>query len=156
VSTLLLEVARCRSVVVDVVGAAVLPAAPQDARPGAAEDADRVGVVAAAVAGASVDVAGPGVPVAGAVGERGEVVAQAFVACPAEDGGAAFAGLDGDGSHAGVGRERVGGAVAVAVVADLGEQAGGADDALGVAEQAEEDRAVAMGADGAGDLAGLG
>ena len=62
-------------------------------------------------------------------------VAQAFVAGPAEGGVAAFAGLDGDGGLAGVGGEAVGGGVAGAVVADLGEQAGGADDALGVAEQ---------------------
>ena len=66
-----------------------------------------MGVVGAAVARAVVDVVGPGVPVAGAVGEDGEVVAQAFVAGPAEADGAVFAGLFGDGGLAGVGGERV-------------------------------------------------
>ena len=52
------------AVVVGVVGGVVVPGAPEDAQPGAAEDADGVGVVAAALAGAVVDVGGPGVPVA--------------------------------------------------------------------------------------------
>src|SRR4051794_41806883 len=51
-----------------VVGDVVLPAAPEDAGPGAAEDADGVGVVGAAVERAVVDVARPGVPVAGGGG----------------------------------------------------------------------------------------
>ena len=58
------------------------------------------------------------------------------------------------GGLAGVGGERVVGGVAGAVVADLGEQAGGGHDALAVAEEGEEDRAVGVGSDGAGDLAG--
>ncbi len=111
-------------------------------------------VVAAAVAGALVDVVRPGMPVAGAVGEHAEVLSQAFVAGPAEGGCAAFARLDGDGCHAGVGGEAVAGGVAGAVVADLGEQAGGADRARGVFEEREESRSVGVCADGAGDLAG--
>lgn len=42
-----------------VVGGVVLPAVPDDVEPGAGEDADGVGVSAAAVAGSSVDVSGP-------------------------------------------------------------------------------------------------
>ena len=113
-----------------------------------------MGVIAAAGAGALVDVVCPGVPVSGAVGEDAHVVAQALVAGPAEGGVAALAGLDRDGGLAGVGGERVVGRVAGAVVADLGEQPGGGHDALGVAEEGEEDRAVGVGSGGAGDLAG--
>src|SRR5688500_14576494 len=57
-----------------VVGDAVGPGAPEDARPGAGQDAEGVGVVAAACAGAPVDVGGP---VVGHAGERG---AQALAA----------------------------------------------------------------------------
>ena len=105
-----------------VVGDAVLPAAPEDAAPGASEGADRAGVVVAAGDRAGVVVGRPGVPVAGGVGERAERVAQAFVACPAEAGDLAFAGLDRDRGLAGVAGERVAGGVAGAAVADLGEQ----------------------------------
>ena len=55
-----------------VVGGAVLPAAPDDAAPGAAEGAERAGVVVAAGAGGGVEVLRPGVPVAGAVGQGAE------------------------------------------------------------------------------------
>jgi len=102
---------------------------------------------------ALVDVSRPGVPVSGAVGEDAHVFAQALVAGPAEGGVAAFAGLDRDWGLAGVGGERVVGGVAGAVVADLGEQPGGGYDALGVAEEREEDRPVGVRFGGAGDLA---
>src|SRR5215218_3887062 len=154
VSTLEFEESGEVAVAGGVVGGVVLPAAPEHACPGAAEDAGGVGVVAAAGGGAVVGVVGPGVPVAGAVGEYAEVVAQAFVAGPAEGGVAVFARFLGDRGLAGVGGEAVGCGIAGAVVADLGEQAGGGEDALGVAEEAEEDRSVGVGADGAGDLAG--
>ena len=137
-----------------VVGGAVLPDAPDDAEPGAAEDPDCVGVVVSAGAGALVDVIGPGVVVAAAVGEDADGCAQVFVAGPAEAGDFLFAGLDGDGRLAGDRLERDAGGVAFAAVTDLGEQLGGGDDALGVAEEREEDAAVVVGADGAGDLAG--
>ena len=68
------------------------------------------------------------------------VVSQALVAGPAEGNDAVLAGLDRDGGLAGVGGERVVGRVAGAVVADLGEQAGGGHDALAVAEEGKEDR----------------
>ena len=85
-----------------------------------------------------VEVLRPGVPVAGAVGERAERDAQALVAAPAEAGGLAFAGLDRDRGLAGVAGERVAGGVAGAAVADLGEQLRGGDH--GAFEQREEDR----------------
>ena len=71
-------------VLVGVVGGLVLPESPDDAAPGAAEDADRVGVGATAAAGALVDVGGPGIVVSAAVGERAYRVAQAVITCPAE------------------------------------------------------------------------
>lgn len=84
-----------------------MPAAPEDEGPGAAEGAAGVGVVLSAGGGVSVAPAGPGVPVAGGVGEHGEVCAQAFVAGAAEAGGPAFAGFDRDWGLAGVGGERL-------------------------------------------------
>ena len=64
----------------------------------------------------------------------------------------AFARLDRDRGVAGVGGERVAGGVARAAVADLGEQLGGGDHAVGVPEQREEDGAVGVLADGGRDL----
>src|SRR3990172_8591618 len=61
VSTLGREEAVEVAVAGGVVGGAVLPYAPDDAQPGATEDADRVRVVVAAGEGALVDVFGPGV-----------------------------------------------------------------------------------------------
>ena len=86
-----------------VIGRAVLPAAPDHAAPGAAEGADRAGVVVAALDRAGVVVAGPWVPAAGGVGEHAERVAQALVAAEAERGDFAFARFDRDRAHAGVG-----------------------------------------------------
>ena len=137
-----------------VVGGAVLPAAPDDAAPGATEGAQRAGVLVAAGAGGGVAVLRPGVPVAGAVGQGAERAAQPLVAAPAEAGCLALAGLDRDGGLAGVGGERVTGRVARPAVADLGQQLGGGHDAAGVAEQREEDLAVGVLAHGGGDLLG--
>jgi len=134
-----------------IVGLAVLPGAPDDAEPGAAEDAEGVRVVVSAGAGALVDVGGPGVVVAAAVGEDADGAAQVFVAGPAEAGDFLLAGLDGDGGLSGDRFERGACWVAISGVADLGEQLGGGDDALGVAEEREEDGAVVVGADGACD-----
>src|SRR3954453_9293249 len=150
VSTLGCEEAVAAAWLVGVVGGSVLPEAPDDAQPGAAEDADRVGVVVASGAGALVDVGGPGVVVAAAVGEDADGGAEVLVAGPAEAGDVLFAGLDGDGCLAGDRFERGACGVTGAVVADLGEQLGGGDDGLGVAEEGEEDLAVLVGADGAG------
>src|SRR5215210_1522611 len=153
VSTLAVEESVEVAVAGGVIGDAVLPAAPEDAGPGASEDAGGVWVVAAAGGRAVVGVVGPGMPVAGAVGEHADVVAQALVAGPAEAGVAALAGFLGDGGLAGVGGEAVSAWVAGAVVADLGQQTGRGDDALGIAEEAQEDRSVGVRVDGAGDLA---
>ena len=73
-----------------VVGGSVLPAVPDDVQPGAGEDAHGVGVVVSSVAGALVEVGGPGVGVAGVAGEVGDGVAQLFVAGPSEVDGAEF------------------------------------------------------------------
>ena len=135
-----------------VVGDAVLPTAPDDAAPGAAEGAGRARVIVAAGPGGRVVVLCPGVPLAGAIRQRAERCAQAFVAPPAEAGCLALAGLDRNRGLAGVRGERVAGWVTSATVADLGQQLGGADHAVGVLEQREEDLAVRVGAHGGGDL----
>ena len=107
----------------------VLPALPHDPTPGAAEGADRALVVVAAGDRAGVVVGSPGVPVAGAVGERAERVAQALVARPAKACDLALARLERDGGLAGVAGERVAGWVARATVADLGDHDRGGDHA---------------------------
>ena len=84
-----------------VVWDAVLPGAPEDAHPGAGEDADGVGVLAATGAGSAVDGGGPDTGVSGVVGEACDGEAQPFVAGPAEDDAAAFAGGVGDGADPG-------------------------------------------------------
>ena len=58
-----------------VVWGVCLPAAPDDVEPGAGEHADGVGVVVSAGAGAVVEIGGPGVGVAGVVGEVADRVA---------------------------------------------------------------------------------
>src|SRR5215211_4575090 len=134
VSTLDRDLALEGAVAGGVVGLSVVPHAPEDAGPGASDGAD--GALVAAGAGVAVEAPRPGVVVSGRVGESGEGVAEAFVAGVAEGG------------------ERFAGGVAVAAVADLGEQSGGGDDRLGVAEERAEDFAVAVGADGVGDVGG--
>lgn len=76
---ILVEDALEGAVAVGVVGDGLVPAAPDDVRPGAGEDAHGVGVVVAAGAGALVEVGGPGVGVAGVAGEVAQRVAQLFV-----------------------------------------------------------------------------
>ena len=113
----------------------VLPAAPEHANPGSSKGADRAGMVVAGGSGGGVVLLRPGLPMAGGVGEGARRGSQAVVAAAAKAGGLAFARLDGDRCHAGVGRQRFGARVAGAAVADLGEQRAGADDRFGVFEQ---------------------
>jgi hypothetical protein len=108
----------------------------------------------AAGAGGGVPVLRPGMPVAGAVRQRAERAAQPLVAAPPEAGCLALAGLDSDRGVAGVGGERVTRRVAVAAVADLGQQFGGGHDAAWVAEQRQEDLTVGVLAQRGGDLLG--
>ena len=135
------EALEC-AVVGGVVGDLVLPAVPDDVEPGSGEDADGVGVVVSACSGAVVEVGGPGVGVAGVGGEVGEGVAELFVAGPAEADRAEFPGLAGGGGGAGQAGQGFGGGQSGAAVADLGEQAGGADSSG--AGQAGEDAGVGV------------
>jgi hypothetical protein len=64
---------------------------------------------------------------AGVVGKAGDGLAQAVVASPAEDDAAAFAGGDRDWADASLGGQLVGGGEALAHVAQLGKDLGGAD-----------------------------
>jgi hypothetical protein len=130
------------AVAMGVVGGFVLPDAPDDAEPGAAEDAECVRVVFAADDRVGVDLLGPGVVPAAAVGEDADGAAELLVAGPAEAADFLLAGFDGGGALAGDRLERDAGGVALATVADLGEQLGGGDDRFGVAEERAEDRAV--------------
>jgi len=86
-----------------------------------------MGVVFAAGDRVVVDAGGPGAGVAGAVGEVADRIAQLFADRPAEGDGLVLAGLAGGWGGAGQADQRLGVGEAGAAVADLGEQAGGAD-----------------------------
>ncbi len=131
---------------------AVLPAAPDDAAPGAAEGPQRSAVVVAAVAGVGVAVGRPrfhwrllcaSVPSAL---RRRLLHAQRNFACLRLP-------IDRDGCSAAVGGDRVSVRVAPAAVADLGQQRGRADDRLASAEEAAEDLPVGVRVERLGDLA---
>jgi hypothetical protein len=117
-------------------------------------DAPLLGVVVASVAGALVEVGGPGVGVSAVAGEVAYGVTELFVAGPAERDGAEFAGLSGRGCGSGEADERFGGREAGSAVADLGEQSGGSDSAA--AGQAGEDVAVGVVIELPADLGGEG
>ncbi len=81
---------------------------------------------------------------------------QSAAACCSPSGkhaGLRFAALDRDRGLAGVCGERIADRVTRAVVADLGQELGGGDRAVGVCEQREEDLAVRVGAQSGGDFA---
>src|SRR3954453_21910695 len=82
----------------------------------------------------------PGGGVAGVVGEAGDGSPEAAIASPAEDDAAALPGLARDRSDAGLGGELVGGLEALADVAELGQDLGGADPAG--AREGGDDRAI--------------
>jgi hypothetical protein len=108
-----------------VVGDVVLPAVPDDVKPGAGPDADGVGVVVTAGSGAVVVVGGPWVGQSGVGGEVGDRVAELFVAGPTESDSPELAGLSGRGGGTGQAGQRLGCGESRAAVADLGEQSGG-------------------------------
>src|SRR5436853_2656818 len=111
----------------DVVGAAILPTAPQDAHPGAGQDADGMRMSTATPAGGGVDRRRPGRGVARVVGEGGERLAQALVARPAKGDLAVLAGFAGDGRDAPLGGLLLVGGEAGAILAELGQDLGGVD-----------------------------
>ena len=90
-----------------VVGRVAGPGAPQHARPSARDDADGVRMVAAARAGATVDVSGPGRGVARVVGPGADGLTEAVVARPSEGDAARLPALVGDGTDAGLGGQLV-------------------------------------------------
>ena len=106
----------------------VLPAAPDDAAPRAAEGAQRAGVVVAAGAGAVVEVGGPGAGPAGVSGEVAQGVAELLVGSPSERDGLDLARLPGRGGHPGQAGQGVAGGEAAAIDALLAEAATQAED----------------------------
>jgi hypothetical protein len=126
----------------DVVGLAILPAPPDDAQPGAGQDADGVGVITPARAGAGVDAGGPRRGVPGVIGERRDDLAEAIVARPAKDHRPVLAGRTSDGDGPGFGGQLFRGGEAGAVIAELGEELGRID--LATPRQALDQRADRM------------
>src|SRR5437588_13037384 len=90
------EVAFAAASACGVVGRVGVPAGPDDAEPGAGEDADGVWVAAAAGAGFAVDPVGPGGGVAGVVGVEGERLAGFGVGRVPEADGVVLAAAFGD------------------------------------------------------------
>src|SRR5215210_362115 len=134
---ILVEDALEGAVLVGLVGGVGLPALPDHVQPGAGEDADGVGVVVASGSGLLVEGCSPGVGEPGVAGEVADRVAELFVGRPAKADGADLAGLSGGGCDAGEAGQRFGGGEPGSAVADLGEQAGGADSA-GAGEAGED------------------
>jgi hypothetical protein len=108
-------------------------------------------VIAATLTRPEVDVFRPGVVVAAGVREDRQGVPQAFVAGPSEGRHLTLSRLLRHGAHPRVGGQRLGARVALASVADLGEELGGGERRAGVAEEREEDPSVGMGAYGVGN-----
>src|SRR5262249_54022215 len=128
------------------------PARPDHAAPGTRDDADCVGVQAASVAGSLVERARPGGGVSRCVRERRERDPQANVARVAERDGAVLTRLLCHWSDTAFGGEMLGGNEATAVVAELGEELGGAQ--APASEERRDDFAVGMGLDRMLDRAG--
>ena len=137
----------------DVVGSAVLPAAPQDAGPRAGEDADGVRMATAAGTGALINEGGPARSLPRIIGEGSEGAAQALVAGPAEDDGMVLTGGMSDGGQAALGGELFIAGEAGAIVTELGEDLGGID--VAAAGKALEQAAIGVlsqgGLDGGGE-----
>src|SRR5216684_3517615 len=111
----------------DVVGAAILPAAPQDTNPGAGQDADGMRMITATPTGGGVDRRRPGRGMARVVGESSERLAQALVARPAKGDLAVLAGFAGDGRDAPLGGQLLVGGEAGAILPELGQDLGRVD-----------------------------
>jgi hypothetical protein len=135
-----------------IIGDTVLPHSPDHSQPRSPEDADRVRVIQAAFSGSPVNILGPGMMVAGGVGEGGHGVPEAFVAGSAEGRRLALARFDGYRAHAGIGCQRLCAWVALSAVTDLGDKAGGSECRVGVAKQREEDLAMGVRTHGASNL----
>src|SRR5579875_715271 len=103
----LLGQGRCCAVQGRVVGRAVDPAGPDDAYPGAGQDADGVGMVLASSAGVIVDLGGPGAGMPAVVGEGGHRSPEPLVAGPAEADGTMLARFPGHRGHPGERGDRV-------------------------------------------------
>jgi len=145
------EEGQSPSVFVDVVGGAGLPAAPEDADPGASQDAHGVGVIAPTSASVPVDGSGPGMGVAGVVGPSGEGLTKPLVAGEAAGDAPVFAGGVGDGGDPAFAGELILGSEAKAIVAELGEDLSGIDGS-GPGERLE-DRAIGVLGEVGGDEA---
>ena len=133
-------------------GHAVLPAVPHDSAPGAADGADRAGVVMPAGAGGRVEVLRPGLPWR-LVSARVQNAERRRLLQPQRNARVlAFAGLDRDGGLAGVAGERVPRWGSARGSRRSRRAARGGDHAAAF-EQREEHLPVGMRADRGGDLA---
>lgn len=126
-----------------IVWPSVLPGAPENTQPGAAEDADCVGMPTSSAACAGVDSRGPSAGVAGVVRKAGQRGAQASVAGPSERDPAGLAGLSGDRGKAGIGGKLIGGQIAGAILAQLSQNLTGAE--LTCPREAHEDLTILAG-----------
>src|SRR5256712_13558765 len=109
----------------DVVKAAVLPATPEHANPGAGQHADRMGMMAAASPRGGVDCRRPGRGMARVVGETGERLPEALVTRPAEGDAAVLAGFAGDGRDTPLGGRLLVGGKAAAIIPELSQDLSG-------------------------------
>ena len=109
------------------IGCVIGPGTPDDAQPGAREDANCVRMIATAGAGRAVDASSPLIGVARVVGQAGNGLAQAMVAGPSKGHAAGLARLVGDRDGAGLSGQLVEGGEALSHVAQFGQDLRGAD-----------------------------
>lgn len=123
-----------------IVWPSVLPGAPENPQPGAADDADCVGMPTSSATRAGVNSRGPCAGVARVVREAGQCGAQASVAGPSERDPAGLAGLASDRPEASIGGKLIGGQIAGAILAQLSQDLTGKE--LTCPREAHEDLTI--------------
>jgi hypothetical protein len=131
------------SVLGRVVGDAELPTVQDDVQPGTGEDANGMRVVVASSASLLVEIGRPRIGVAGVGSEVTNGIPELLVSSPTESDRTMLARLASTRRDAGQASQRLGGWEASSAIADLGEEACGADTAR--AGQAGEQLGIRMG-----------
>lgn len=129
---------RCGAVLQWIVRKAVLPHPPDHPHPRSAQHPDSVRVIATAPERPEVGLSCPRIVLAAGIGQDRQGVAQVLVTGSAEGGDLPLSRLLRHGAHPCFGGQRLGVRVALAPVADLGEEFGSSEGRAKIAEEREE------------------